>query len=288
MYKHSFFHLYLHDDEELASILGASVAERATLHEWPLSCVQRIRMSDASTIIFKVQAEPSIEAQFYNKASSPLLVSSRVIEQNDTPDALLLEHIDAPFLSDITMDTDEALRFIDDMTNQISQIEGDLPYFYKIGSLPDWGRFTGALVRDLETLVRRGTFQKTDHDGIQTIASYCNDSSVVSAIQSRSGLVHGDLNGGNIIMHPEGTKVIDWQRPVYGPIELNRANLLVSLGIDAKPYVATGVMSLLYILNIAWFTQCALYWFPPGAEAYDTEIVKFVDTLNCLPKRMPE
>jgi len=277
LYRHPFFNLFLHDNEELASILGTSIEERATLHEWPLSCVQRIRMSDASTIIYKVQAGPSIEPQFYNEASSSLLVSFRTIEHNDAHDALILENIDAPCLSDITMDTDEALRLIADITNQISQIEGNLPYLFKIGNLIDWGSFTSSLIRDLETLVQCGTFKKVDYQGIDIIASYCNDSSVTSAIQARSGLVHGDLNCGNIIMHPEGMKVIDWQRPIYGPIELNRANLLESLGIDAKQYVANGVMNLMYILKISWLTQCALHWFPSGAEGYDKEIVKLVE-----------
>ncbi|MBS4199168.1 hypothetical protein KHA93_05805 [Bacillus sp. FJAT-49732] len=104
MYKHPFFNLLLHGDEELESILGASIAERSTLHEWPLSCVQLIRMCDSSTIIYKVQSEFSIEAQFYKEASSSLLVRSRSIEQNDTLYALLLENIDAPCLSDISMD----------------------------------------------------------------------------------------------------------------------------------------------------------------------------------------
>ncbi|SDO75728.1 hypothetical protein SAMN04487897_12150 [Paenibacillus sp. yr247] len=155
------------------------------------------RLSDASIIIYKVQAEPSIEPQFYKEANSSLLVRSRAIEQNETPDALLLENLDAPCLSDITMDTYEALRFIDDIMNQISQIEGNLPYSYKTGCLPDWEHFSSSLLKDLEILVQRGTFQKTDQEVIDKLASYCNDSSVVAAIQSKSGLVHGDLNSGN-------------------------------------------------------------------------------------------
>jgi hypothetical protein len=32
----------LHSDSELAEVLGAGIVERQTIHEWPLSCVQRV------------------------------------------------------------------------------------------------------------------------------------------------------------------------------------------------------------------------------------------------------
>ncbi|SEN98706.1 phosphotransferase [Paenibacillus sp. OV219] len=276
MIKHPYFNLLLHDDEELESILGTSITERSTLHQWPLSCVQRIRMSDASTIIYKVQGEFSVEAPFYRAARSSLLVSARAIEQNDSLHALLLEDIDAPCLSELTLDRDEALRLVDDITYQISQIEveGALPFLTTIGGLSNWNRYTITQLRDLETLIERGTFRETNRDVLDRIASVCNHSSVLTVIQSTSGLVHGDLNRGNIIMHPDGTKVIDWQKAFYGPIELNRANLLEELGMDPRPYVNPGVIDLLGILKISWFIQCALRWFPDGAEGYDREIAK--------------
>lgn len=79
-------------------------------------------------------------------------------------------------------------------------------------------------------------------------------------------------------------KIIDWQRPFYGPIVLNRANLLVELGIDAKQYVDPGVINLLYILRISWLTQCALRWFPQGAEGYDIEIDRLCGQFVRMPQ----
>jgi hypothetical protein len=43
MQQHPHFDLWLHDDAELANVLGSPLRERTTIHEWPLSCVQRIR-----------------------------------------------------------------------------------------------------------------------------------------------------------------------------------------------------------------------------------------------------
>jgi hypothetical protein len=42
MQTHPFFtNIWMHDDEELAQALGIEIAERQTIHEWPLSCVQQ-------------------------------------------------------------------------------------------------------------------------------------------------------------------------------------------------------------------------------------------------------
>ncbi|AZN41338.1 phosphotransferase [Paenibacillus albus] len=278
MHKHPYFDLLLHDDDELEAVLGASIIERSTLHQWPLSCVQRIRMSDASTVIYKVQGEFSVEAPFYRAARSSLLVGAKAIAtaQSDLPPALLLEDIDAPCLSELAIEQDEALRLVEAITDQISQIEieGDSPFLMNSGDLTNWERYSSALIGDLETLIERGIFQETNRDVLARISTVCNHSSVMDAIQSKSGLVHGDLNRGNIMMHPGGIKIIDWQKAFYGPVELNRANLLEELGIDPRPYVSAGMIDLLGILKISWFTSCALRWFPAGAEGYDREIPK--------------
>jgi hypothetical protein len=53
MRQHLFFDLVLHDDDELSALLGSPVVDRRTLHEWPLSCVQRVTTAGGGTIIYK-------------------------------------------------------------------------------------------------------------------------------------------------------------------------------------------------------------------------------------------
>ncbi len=76
MHRHPYFDLMLHDDDELSALLGSRVVERTTLHEWPLSCVQRVTTADGTRIIYKAQAAPTIEPEFYAVARSPLLPRS--------------------------------------------------------------------------------------------------------------------------------------------------------------------------------------------------------------------
>ena len=77
MDAHPYFNLWLHSDDELSGLLTSQVVERTTLHEWPLSCVQRLRLDDGRRVIYKAQFSEGVEAAFYAAARSPLLVGCR-------------------------------------------------------------------------------------------------------------------------------------------------------------------------------------------------------------------
>lgn len=74
MKKHAFFDLYLHSDAALEANLGRRISERVTLHEWPLSRVERI-ITTSGSWVYKTQRPPSLEAAFYDAARSDLLLA---------------------------------------------------------------------------------------------------------------------------------------------------------------------------------------------------------------------
>ena len=47
--------ILLHSDQELASLLGAGILCRNTIHEWPLSCVQKVTLDNGKQLIYKSQ-----------------------------------------------------------------------------------------------------------------------------------------------------------------------------------------------------------------------------------------
>ncbi len=49
MHRHAYFDLWLHDDDELGPLVQGEIVERVTLHEWPLSSVQRLTLSGGRT-----------------------------------------------------------------------------------------------------------------------------------------------------------------------------------------------------------------------------------------------
>ena len=274
MHRHAYFDLWLHDDAELAALLGSPLVERTTLHEWPLSCVQRLRTADGRTRIYKVQAAPTVEPAFYACARSPLLVVARVLDQGKAPAALLLEEVTAPRLLDLRPSEAEALRIGQAVLEQIAWIEGELPAVADICTEARWITYAGAMLADLVALVDAGTFRQVDRSLIDRLARQVETPAVLAAIRSQPGYVHHDLWGDNLFVLPDGYRVIDWQRPLRGPVALDLATLLESSGVDPRRHIDHGVVQLLYLLRIAWFAQAARRWFPPGAATYDATIVR--------------
>src|SRR5437867_12312984 len=102
MQRHPFFtDILMHTDDELAETLGAEIVERETIHQWPLSCVQRLLLDDGAKLIYKSQLPPTVEPEFYASASSPLLLGHRVLEKLGDCDTMAIDWIDAPLLRDV-------------------------------------------------------------------------------------------------------------------------------------------------------------------------------------------
>lgn len=283
MYTHPYFALQLHSNEELAPFLPSPVIRRDTLHEWPLSCVQRLHCKDGQSFIYKVQSAPSVEVDFYRQARSSLLATAQIIPVEDGLAALLLADVHAPRLADQPLSTTEALALTDAILAQIAAIDGDLPALEDIRGEDGWRTCAEAILDDLHALVVDGLFQQVNADMVSIVAAAVNAQDVHAALQDKNGYVHGDLRTENILATADGYYVLDWQRPIWGPVALDRLSLLLSLGVDPSDHVAAGVRRLHVLLQIGWLAQCARRWFPPGMQTYDRQIAQFISTLNPLP-----
>ena len=93
MYRHPYFDLWMHDDEELVPLVQSDVLERVTLHEWPLSCVQRLTLADGRKLIYKAQFGPTVESQFYARARSGILPWAKTLHEADGYVCMLIEFI---------------------------------------------------------------------------------------------------------------------------------------------------------------------------------------------------
>lgn len=279
MQRHPYFDLWLHDDDELAALVGSSVTRRTTIHEWPLSCVQRLECATGVTHIYKAQAPPTVEPAFYLHARSPLLVSAQVLPGDHGPAALLLEDVQAPCLSDLSLATPRVLAMVDGIPTQIAQIAGDLPATYDIRTSDQWIGYGRAISADLRALVEGGTFRQVNAAMIDQVEAHIQSSAVLTAINGPTGYVHGDLWAENVFVLADGYRVVDWQRPIWGPVALDRATLLESVGIDPAQHVSLGVLRLRRLLLIGWYAQVARHWFSAGAAWYDSEIAQLVKQL---------
>jgi hypothetical protein len=279
MHQHPYFELLLHDSDELSELIGKKVVDRVTLHEWPLSCVQRITFADGQTCIYKVQSQPTVEPDFYHRARSPLLVNARFLAVPNQPEALLIEDIDAVHCPDLSLPLSKLLDFVDRILDQIQAIEGDLPAYLDIRTKEKWLTYLQTIGNDLLVLVETGKFNQVTPAKIDTFIRFGQSAGVLSAFYGMIGYAHSDLYAENIFILEEGVKIIDWQRPIWGPVELDRITLLESLNLDPAKYVQSRVLFLHSLLLIGWLTQAARYWYPAGTS-YDNQIAQYISELE--------
>jgi hypothetical protein len=273
---HPYFDLYLHTDHELSDLLGSPVSGRQTLQEWPLSCVQRLTTSAGRKRIYKAQHDPTVEPEFYAKARSSLLITANTIHHTGVYSAMLFDEIDGPTLEKQSLSESQALAFGRNLLQRIAQIDGDLPYYLDVRTGQKWYEQMGEVLSDLKGLVEAGIFKSIHLEDLAHLERCAFSEAVLATFQAGIGYVHNDLAGDNVFMLPDGPRVIDWQRPILGPTSLDLALLLESLGFDPLPHVGQGVVRLVRLLRIGWFTECALKWFPQGRETYDRQIAELI------------
>jgi hypothetical protein len=252
MHRHPWFDLQLHDDGELVSIVGTDILERVTLHEWPLSCVQRLTLADGRKLIYKTQSA-TLESEFYARARSDLLPRAQTIYKADGHACMLIEFVDAPLIEDLDLSEEEAARIGREVLAQIAQIDGRLPHTYDISDEARWMAFVQALLSDLRRQIEQGAFERTDEALVRDLERWAFSDAVLSAIRTRPGCVHGDLSGDNLFVLPNGYRLIDWQRSIRGPTGLDIVTLLGSLGFDPLHSVEAGVLRIWLLLQVHWF-----------------------------------
>jgi hypothetical protein len=280
MRRHPYFDLQLHSDSELEELLGAGLGERVTLHEWPLSCVQRVTLQDGRKFVYKAESGPTVESEFYACAVSDLLPQSKTVFRDGAYTCLILEWIEAPLLESLNLSEEDAWRYGKKLLNGIHEIKGPVPVYLDVGSWERWRAIMDGMVEDLNGLMRSGVFRELDVEKLRWVARRANSAQVHSVFDQPTGLVHGDLSAENIFVSRERMIVIDWQRPMRGPVEVDLAQFYASLGFDARQRLTPGIEWVTDLLRIHWLCECTLCWFPDGRQTYDRTIAQIAAGLG--------
>jgi len=281
MYQHKYFNLRLHDNVELEEILRAKIVERRTLHEWPLSCVEQIITEEGRKWVYKSQFGPTVEPQFYASAKSRLLVAGKTLYRSESGFVnMLFEFIEAPRIRDLDLSDHVIVAVWNNLSQSIAKIEGKLPYYHDISGKQLWKELMEMMLENLETLVSEGSFRSVDHKALRKLQAWVFHEEVMAALGKNIGLVHNDLSSYNVFVLPDGYRIIDWQRPILGPKELDFAALLESLHREAGRFVDQGIIWIMYLLRIEWCTECAIHWFPEGQDSYDRSIHRLISLVG--------
>jgi thiamine kinase-like enzyme len=281
MYRHKYFNLYLHDNDELEQILQAEIVKRGVLHEWPLSCVELVITNEGSKWVYKSQFGPTVESKFYANARSRLLVSGKTVYTSEAGYVnMLTEFIESPRIEDLNLSDEAIIRAGNDIIKSIAEIEGQLPYYLDISENRLWQALMETMLEKLERLVSQGIFCSVDNLSLRELRKRAFSEEVTNALDENIGYVHNDLSGDNVFVVPDGYRIIDWQRPILGPKELDLARLLESRSREALSYVTQGIVQIMYLLRISWFTECAVRWFPAGQDSYDRSISQLINLVG--------
>lgn len=285
---HSHFDLRLHDDDELANLLGAAILTRESLHAWPLSSVEEIRLADERVYVYKAQRAPTVEPAFYAAmaavapeatVSTQVLVGAETLWEEPPYACLLLEHVDAPRLDAVARQQHVGMAICALIHRAVGELPQAVPVYRDLGSPEQWSVFTDELVDLLRRSVVEEAFVQVQSRQIDALAAYLAAQPEFAAACTGTRLVHGDLTAENVFVTANGVRIVDWQRPLIGPPALDMATLLASVGIDPVPHVGATIVHMVRLLHIHWFAECALHWFPAGRKTYEAQTIALLNAV---------
>jgi hypothetical protein len=247
-----------HGDDELEALLGSQIVERLLVHEWPLSSVERLRLADGRTLAYKSQLPPTVEPSFYPAATSPLLPAHQRLGRLGESETMTLEWIDAPLLSK----DDDLIGPGREVVRAIGEIQGDLPSYLDAGTTDAWLNLAEETLDRWERVIKAGWFRSTNAEDVAKVYEWAQSEPVLLTIEAGTHLTHGDLKADQIFVTPQGYRVIDWQRPVVAPPEVDLVSLLVDAGVDPRPVVDPAVIGIFWLLRLRWAVEAQDSLFP--------------------------
>jgi hypothetical protein len=275
---HPYFDLWLHSTGELSALLSATVIERHTLHEWPLSCVQRITLDDGKKLIYKIQGREGIEPDFYARVESPLLPAYRTLDRLNNSVIMLFEFIDAPALRDLHLSEAEILCHGRALVEAVQGMPGSAPLYADLGSLDRWQRFVDETLAKLSILIAVEKFRVIRPEAVTRLATWAATHPVRAAFQGKITLTHADLSGGNVFLTPTGYKIIDWQFPRRLPDGYDLAVYLDFMGLDPYSYVDPAVVNIAWFIRVAWYVHSQADLFPE-LDRYEAFVLDYAERI---------
>lgn len=256
MIKHEKYNLWMHEDFELSELLGSSITRRETLHEWPNSCVQKLTLENNDMLIYKYQSGGITESLFYEQVHSQIIPKARTLWRDNWFSCLAIEYIESPAMG-LTDKTDgELIKISFDLVESIQQIQEKPPIILDLGSYKKWTRTVLETIKTLKQLIQDNRNYGSKIKDINLLEKQIVTKKLKSLYKGKIGLIHGDLNGGNIFPYDNGYKIIDWQSCKIAPLELDRASFFSRQGKDPAKLINPEIAYMLYFVNIWWLVQC--------------------------------
>jgi thiamine kinase-like enzyme len=151
---------------------------------------------------------------------------------------------------------------------QIGEIRGELPVYLDIGSVDAWSAVGEVALEKLRKLILDGRFRSTDLDAVDRVRRWTTSAKVVDTVTHCPRVIHGDLTAEQVFVTEDGYRVIDWQRPVFGPPEVDLVALLVGAITNRHPareprrHIDATVVGVFWFLRLYWAVEAQFDLFP--------------------------
>lgn len=247
--REEFLGIRVHDDGELAALLGEEILRREKLHHWPLSYVELVTLGNGRRVVYKAQrAAASVENAFYEAVKAPFLLEPLFLAQGEGWAALALPYIEIPPKRPLSSQArrEAAGRW----SGLLQTLPDDVPIYFDIGT-PE--KLAALLEDACQALPPE---EKEAADCLRRWAEgelrRCYEGQPI-------GLLHGDLTDGNVVTDGEKLLwILDWQRPMRGPLPLETALVLQNAGEEEPgPF---GRMAL--VSHFLWYAYAYRHLLP--------------------------
>lgn len=257
-----FSDIRLHSDDELAAVLSAGITERTTMHEWPLSCVQRLTLDNGRRLVYKSQLPPTVEPEFYQQATSPLLPGHQLLGRLGTCETMVLDFIDGPQLRAKASGAEELLAHGRELVQQIGQIDGRLPVYVDVGTPERWASKVDTTLDKVTRLHQSGRFSSIRPQTVRRLAAWAAQPAVIDAATRDARVLHGDLKADQVLLADDGYRVLDWQRPVLACPDLDLVALLEGEDLDSQAHLDGNLVRVFWMLRLQWAAEAQHDLFP--------------------------
>lgn len=273
MHKHPHFALWLHDDAELAHIIGSAIVDRSEIHAWPLSCVERVTTANQRHYFYKAQSQPSVEVAVYAQVHAPCLAPVTIMPSSvpDCLPALLFGDTGARPIHPHTLTLDH----IEQILAALRTLPNDMPHHRNLATWALWLAHMRETLQLLTQLIDTGQFTQVTVDDVNLLRTIAQSRAMQRLFDDDIGIVHGDCHPNNILQSADGLVVIDWQRPLLGPRIIDRIELLLAGGREVT-HLPLAALQCWYLLRIDWLVQAGVHWVPYGCDVFDQQVKSFL------------
>lgn len=265
---------------ELAAAMGSAVVSRHELQAWPLALTEDLLLEDGRRCVCKTQLPPTVEAPFYAAARSPLLANCLDLGGFGRCRVVVIDWIDGAPLD--ATDVDRFLGQASRVVDGIAAIDGDPPVHLDLSTAAALRGAAQATTERLYRLIGTGRFHRLTPGDVPAFEGWARSDRTVAAAVKYPGIVHADLSRDEVLLTGDGQlRVIDWQRPVRGPREIDLVSLLRSGGIDPEGHVDRCFVQLEAFVLLHWAALCAaeiLSELP--TDTYEAWVLEAIDTLR--------